>query len=147
MAGYADLCKSRWIQYSSGAEFQYGCAGTFAGQNVGAGKYDRVKKGMWVSTGMGVGYTIISGILLLIFAPQVIGVFSGKPDVVQYGIYVMKFFCPFYWLLGFLHVMAGTVREQERHFRQWLYSLYPYVYAELSGFGRYFESTTNCLML
>ena len=24
---------------------------------------------------------------------------------------------------------------------------YPYVYAELSGFGRYFESTTNCLML
>ncbi len=36
-------------------------ASTFAGQNVGAGKYDRVKKGMWVSTGMGVGYTIISG--------------------------------------------------------------------------------------
>ena len=114
-------------------------ASTFAGQNVGAGKYDRVKKGMWVSTGMGVGYTIISGILLLMFAPQVIGVFSGKPDVVQYGIYVMKFFCPFYWL-----EQSG---EQERHFRQWLYSLYPYVYVELSGFGRYFESTTNCLML
>ena len=88
-----------------------------AGQNVGAGKYDRVKKGMWVSTGMGVGYTIISGILLLIFAPQVIGVFSGKPDVVQYGIYVMKFFCPFYWLLGFLHVMAGTVRGTGKTFQ------------------------------
>ena len=72
---------------------------------------------MWVSTGMGVGYTIISGILLLIFAPQVIGVFSGKPDVVQYGIYVMKFFCPFYWLLGFLHVMAGTVRGTGKTFQ------------------------------
>ena len=91
-------------------------ASTFAGLNVGAGKYDRVKKGMWVSTGMGVGYTIISGILLLMFAPQSIGVFSGKPDVVQYGIYVMKFFCPFYWLLGFLHVMAGTVRGTGKTF-------------------------------
>ena len=39
--------------------FMYG-GQYIAGQNVGAGKYDRVKKGMWVSTGMGVGYTIIS---------------------------------------------------------------------------------------
>ena len=116
MAGYAAYVKVDGFNILPVLSFSM-AASTFAGQNVGAGKYDRVKKGMWVSTGMGVGYTIISGILLLIFAPQVIGVFSGKPDVVQYGIYVMKFFCPFYWLLGFLHVMAGTVRGTGKTFQ------------------------------
>ena len=116
MAGYAAYVKVDGFNILPVLSFSM-AASTFAGQNVGAGKYDRVKKGMWVSTGMGVGYTIISGILLLMFAPQVIGVFSGKPDVVQYGIYVMKFFCPFYWLLGFLHVMAGTVRGTGKTFQ------------------------------
>ncbi len=85
-------------------------ATTFAGQNVGAGKYDRVKRGMYVSVGMGVAYTIVTGILLLLFAPQVIRVFSSEQDVVAYGVYIMKFFCPFYWMLGILQVLAGTIR-------------------------------------
>lgn len=147
MAGYAAYVKVDGFNILPVLSFSM-AASTFAGQNVGAGKYDRVKKGMWVSTGMGVGYTIISGILLLIFAPQVIGVFSGKPDVVQYGIYVMKFFLPVLLAAWFLTCYGrNSPGNRERHFRQWLYSLYPYVYAELSGFGRYFESTINCLML
>lgn len=85
-------------------------ATTFAGQNVGAGRYDRVKKGMFVSVGMGVIYTIAIGIVLLLFAPQVIGIFSEEPEVVADGVYILKFFCPFYWLLGFLHILAGTIR-------------------------------------
>lgn len=85
-------------------------ATTFAGQNVGAGKYDRVKRGMYVSVGMGVAYTIVTGILLLLFAPQVIRVFSSEQDVVACGVYIMKFFCPFYWMLGILQVLAGTIR-------------------------------------
>lgn len=85
-------------------------ATTFAGQNVGAGKYDRVKKGMYVSVGMGIAYTILTGILLILFAPQVIGVFTGKAEVVAYGVYILKFFCPFYWMLAILQVLAGTIR-------------------------------------
>lgn len=77
MAGYAAYVKVDGFNILPVLSFSM-AASTFAGQNVGAGKYDRVKKGMWVSTGMGVGYTIISGILLLIFAPQVIGVFSWQ---------------------------------------------------------------------
>ncbi len=83
-------------------------ATTFAGQNVGAGKYDRVKRGMYVSVGMGVAYTIVTGILLLLFAPQVIRVFSSEQDVVACGVYIMKFFCPFYWMSWDL---AGACRN------------------------------------
>ena len=85
-------------------------ATTFAGQNIGAGKADRVRKGMYISTAMGAGYSVITGIVLLIFAPQVIGVFTTNHKVVEYGVYIMKYFCPFYFLLGIMHSLAGTIR-------------------------------------
>lgn len=85
-------------------------ATTFVGQNVGAGRLDRVKKGMYVSVAMGIIYTVCTGILLLAFAPQVIGVFTQNGKVVEYGVYIMRFFCPFYWMLGILHILAGTIR-------------------------------------
>ena len=73
MAGYAAYVKVDGFNILPVLSFSM-AASTFGGQNVGAGKYDRVRrKECVVSTGMGVGYTIISGILLLMFAPQVIG--------------------------------------------------------------------------
>ena len=38
-------------------------ATTFVGQNFGAGKIDRVKKGTFVTLGMCIVYTILTGIL------------------------------------------------------------------------------------
>ncbi|MCQ4691393.1 MATE family efflux transporter, partial [Clostridium sp. SL.3.18] len=60
--------------------------------------------------GMRIFYTVMTGILLLVYAPQVIGVFTNNQDVVAYGVYIMKFFCPFYWILAILQVASGTIR-------------------------------------
>ena len=109
MAGFAAYIKIDGFNILPVMSFST-AATTFVGQNTGAGRYDRVKKGMYVSLAMSVIYTIITGILLLIFAPQVIGVFTDNREVVEYGVYIMKFFCPFYWSLSILHVMAGSIR-------------------------------------
>lgn len=109
MAGFAAYIKIDGFNILPVMSFST-AATTFTGQNIGAKKYDRVKKGMYVSLAMGVLYTIASGILLMLFAPQVIGVFSENQTVVEYGVFIMKFFCPFYWSLAILHVMAGTIR-------------------------------------
>ncbi len=85
-------------------------ATTFTGQNIGAGKLDRVKKCMITSVAMGVVYTVATGILLLAFAPQVIGVFTKNREVVECGVYIMRFFCPFYWMLAVLQILSGTIR-------------------------------------
>ena len=85
-------------------------ATTFTGQNIGAGKLERVKKCMITSVAMGVVYTVTTGILLLAFAPQVIGVFTKNMDVVECGVYIMRFFCPFYWMLAILQILSGTIR-------------------------------------
>ena len=109
MAGFAAYIKVDGFNILPVLSFSM-AATTFVGQNVGAGRLDRVKKGMYVSVAMGIIYTVCTGVLLLIFAPQVIGVFTQNKQVVEYGVYIMKFFCPFYWMLGILHILAGTIR-------------------------------------
>lgn len=83
---------------------------TFIGQNYGAGKYDRMKKGMWVTLLMGIVYTVFTGILLLTFSGQIMRLFSEDVGVIAYGQTAMRYFCPFYWILAILHSLAGTVR-------------------------------------
>lgn len=83
---------------------------TFTGQNVGAKKPDRVKKGMWNALIMGVIYTVIIGVVLLLTSHTVLGLFTKDNEVITYGQLAMKYFCPFYFLLGILNILAGTVR-------------------------------------
>ena len=83
---------------------------TFTGQNVGANRLDRVKKGMYSSLIMVLVYTVFIGAVLLVFSHQVLGLFTHSAQVIMYGQLVMKYFCPYYFLLGILNVLAGTVR-------------------------------------
>lgn len=83
---------------------------TFVGQNYGAGKLDRVKKGIWITILMGFVYTVATGILLLTFSGPVMKLFNPDSEVISYGQTAMKYFCPFYWLLSILHTLAGAVR-------------------------------------
>lgn len=85
-------------------------ATTFTGQNVGAGQYERVKRGMWTVLAMGIVYTFLSGTGIMLFGRQIIGVFVNDAEVIELGCYILKFFCPFYFLLAIIHVLAGTVR-------------------------------------
>lgn len=85
-------------------------ATTFVGQNFGAGKLERVKRGMWMTLGIGMLYTITTGVLLLTFSETIMHLFSNDPAVIAYGQQAMRFFCPFYWVLSILHALSGTVR-------------------------------------
>ena len=109
MAGFASYVKIDGFNFLPVMSFSM-AATTFTGQNIGAEKYDRVKKGMKVSLAMGMGYAMCTGLILYILAPQAMGIFTKDLEVVQCGVYLMKFFCPFYWILAFIHVMAGTIR-------------------------------------
>ena len=109
MAGFTSYVKIDGFNFLPLMSFSM-AATTFTGQNIGAGRIDRVKKGMKVSLAMGMGYAVLTGILLYNFAPYAMGIFTQDPEVVAKGVYLTKFFCPFYWILAFIHVMAGTIR-------------------------------------
>ena len=109
MAGFAAYMKVDGFNILPVMSFSM-AATTFVGQNYGAGKLDRVKKGLVVTLGMCIIYTIIAGILLLLFQNPIMRMFSSDAEVVAYGCHAMIYFCPFYWMLGILHSLAGTVR-------------------------------------
>ena len=83
---------------------------TFTGQNCGAGKVERVKRGTLITLAMGVVYCAAIGIILLLFAYPLMRMFTSDEEVINVGILAMKYFCPFYTLLAVLNIMAGTIR-------------------------------------
>lgn len=83
---------------------------TFAGQNYGAGKGERVKKGMWITLAIGVIYTAITAVLLLTFSGEMIGLFTKDQEVITYGVLAMRYLCPFYAVLSVMHILAGLAR-------------------------------------
>lgn len=109
MAAYAAYVKIDGFNILPVLSFSM-AATTFTGQNVGAGKYDRVRKGKWVALALSVGYTLTSSTLIILFGKQVLGIFVNEPEVISLGCYILKFFCPFYFLLAIMHSLAGTIR-------------------------------------
>lgn len=83
---------------------------TFVSQNIGAKKYDRVKKG----TAFGIACTLILaetvGIIIFTLAPHVIGIFGGGADAIGYGVLQAKTVTLFYFLLAFSHAAAAIMR-------------------------------------
>lgn len=83
---------------------------TFVGQNLGAGQYKRVKKGVAFGVVCSCTMAEIIGVLSYLFAPQLIGFFSDSPEAIAYGTLHMRFICLFYFLLSFSHCIAGVMR-------------------------------------
>lgn len=83
---------------------------TFTGQNMGAKKYDRVKKGAKTGILMSVVTIVCISALLLLLGPRVLAIFSSDPTVIHYGLYMMKVLAPGYIFLAISHAFNGIIR-------------------------------------
>ena len=83
---------------------------TFVGQNLGAGKHGRVKKGVAFGVVCSCTLAEIIGVLSYLFAPQLIGIFSETQEAIGFGTQHMRTICLFYFLLAFSHCIAGVMR-------------------------------------
>lgn len=83
---------------------------TFVGQNLGAGKLDRVKKGAKFGIICSVTMAEIVGVAIWIGAPILIRLFNDDPAVIAFGIKQAKTEALFYFLLAFSHCIAGIMR-------------------------------------
>lgn len=83
---------------------------TFVGQNLGAGKHERVKKGTRFGIFCSITLAEIIGILIFIFMPILVQAFNKEPRVIAYGTQQARIECLFYFLLAFSHCIAGILR-------------------------------------
>ncbi len=83
---------------------------TFASQNYGAGKADRVKKVLWCCLGTVAVIGIGMGLLIRAFGAELIGLYNSQPDVIAAGLKRMDIILPTYFLCGMMDVMVGQLR-------------------------------------
>lgn len=83
---------------------------TFVGQNIGAKKYDRVKKGANVTMVMALTTIAVFSILMFFFGEQFIALFNQEKEVIEAGRLMQMIFIPFYILLPINQVIAGVLR-------------------------------------
>lgn len=87
---------------------------TFSGQNIGAGRFDRVRLGVRAAITMGVAYAAVSAALLLLFGGQSFALFNKDAAVIACGVRIIRVTFPFYWIYAILEVLADTIRGAGR---------------------------------
>lgn len=83
---------------------------TFAGQNYGAGKYDRLKKGVRVSIGMSAVITLALSAIMVLFARPILTIFTPDHDVLEIGVQMVRFLSPCYITYILIELLSGAIR-------------------------------------
>ena len=109
MAAYAAYCKAEGFLYLP--QWAVGQANTtFVGQNLGAGKVERVEKSTRTALVMGIGITMAISAVVLIFPHQVFRLFSNEPDIISLGAKIGQMTFGFYFLYAIVEVLSGAIR-------------------------------------
>lgn len=83
---------------------------TFAGQNFGAAKYQRVHRSVAVSTAMGMGMTIFCTVAFMVFAKPLFLIFNDDPLVLELGVDMIRFLAPTYVTYVCIEIFSGALR-------------------------------------
>ena len=85
---------------------------TFVGQNYGAGKWDRIRRGTKICLGMALISAVSVSIILMSAERFLFGIFVNDVGVVEIGIRMMNVIAPAYLLFAFIEVFSGALRAQ-----------------------------------
>lgn len=91
--------------------FSFGTAmTTYAGQNVGAGAYDRVNKGARQGTCLALGVSAAITGLILFFGRSLMGIFTNTPELVELSMRMMQILAVGYLAMAVLQSLSGIMR-------------------------------------
>ena len=83
---------------------------TFVGQNIGAKKYDRVKKGVFAAWLMSSGVILVCSICIFSAAPFLISIFTKDAEVIAIGSGMERIFTACYLVLPVVQILNGALR-------------------------------------
>lgn len=83
---------------------------TFVGQNIGAGKLDRIKKGLSRTLIMASLVAIATTVLLIVFKTPLMGLFTTDQTVIDIGGEYLTVVTSFYLLFTWMFIYAGIMR-------------------------------------
>ena len=83
---------------------------TYTGQNLGARKYGRAKKGARFGILCSIIIAELIGLALYILMPQLARLFTQTPEVIQMATRQARTIAPFFFLLAYSHAVASVCR-------------------------------------
>ncbi len=83
---------------------------TFISQNLGAHEFERAKKGARFGIISSITIAELIGLIIFIFAPTLIGLFSDEKEVIEYGTNYSRTTSLFFFLLSYSHCVAAVCR-------------------------------------
>lgn len=83
---------------------------TYAGQNLGAGRLDRIRKGARQGTLLSVGFALLGFLLVMLCGEQIVGLFveAGRPQVIENANLYLKMASMFFIPLGLIFIFRNT---------------------------------------
>lgn len=83
---------------------------TFTGQNYGAGKPDRVRRGMRCCMAMTVGSSLVMSVIFYKWGIYGFHLFTDDAVVIENAVRIMRYLCPFYVTYVAVEVFSGALR-------------------------------------
>ena len=109
IAAYGSAFRVDSFFYCLAQGFQSGLSG-FTGQNIGAGRLDRIKRGLITTQIMSISTAIVLSLLLYTFAGQVVSLFGLAGDSWLIGIEVIRFLSLFFWAFSCYVTFGGLLQ-------------------------------------
>lgn len=83
---------------------------TFAGQNFGAGRIDRMKKSVHVCLAMAIGTAVTMSVLFWFAGPLIYRLFTNDVPVIEKGMEILRLLSPFFVSYVFIEIFSGAMR-------------------------------------
>lgn len=83
---------------------------TFAGQNFGARRYDRMRRSVRVCMGLAAGVTLVMSALTLTIGRPMLGMFTDDAHVVETGMTIIRLIVPTWITYLCIEILSGAMR-------------------------------------
>ena len=115
--GFGELTVASWTAYSKFDGLFWMISGamgvtitTFVGQNFGAGRMDRIHKGVRIMNWAYVGIALVMSTLVLIFRESLFRIFVESHEAVAIGCRMLLIISPFYLVNIYIENYSGALR-------------------------------------
>ncbi len=109
MAGYTAANNILGFLYASINAVTQACM-SFTSQNFGVGKYKRMDRVLLDCVALSVGVSLVLGVGAYLMGPQLLGIYTAEPDVVQCGLEILSITTVPYFLCGIMDLLPGALR-------------------------------------
>lgn len=111
MAAFAAAVKVDSFAYMPVQDFGNAFS-TFVAQNFGAGRYDRIRRGIRSAVWLTTGFALLVSALVYVFSPQLMALFASpsETEIINIGVEYLRIEGSFYIGIGYLFLLYGFYR-------------------------------------